>query len=106
LCNSVSPVPSSSPSRSQGGIISGGDLRGKGNAGMRADGNTDTATFEDQYAALVKSVFREIVADAIAEGKQPDEQARVYAELGKPDFALAYLLAGELPDAEKRALYA
>jgi hypothetical protein len=73
---------------------------------MRADGETSNATFEDQYAALAKDVIRQIAADAIADGKQPDEQARVYAELGKPDFALAYLLAGELPDAEKRALYA
>lgn len=79
----------------------------KGEAGrMRVDGNTDNATFEAQYAGLAKSVFSEIVADAIAAGKQPDEQARLYAELGKPDFVLAYLLACDLPDGDKRAVLA
>ncbi|MGH2485949.1 MAG: hypothetical protein ACRDHE_08055 [Ktedonobacterales bacterium] len=73
---------------------------------MRADGNMGNATFEDQYAVMAKDVFREIVTDAIAEGKLPDEQAHVYAELGKPDFVVAYLLACDLPDAEKRAVLA
>ncbi|HKV84137.1 MAG TPA: hypothetical protein VJN88_06240 [Ktedonobacterales bacterium] len=73
---------------------------------MRANDYTGDATFEDQYALVAKDVFREIAGDAIAEGKQPDEQARVYAELGKPDFVLAYLLVCDLPDAEKRAVLA
>jgi len=42
------------------------------------------------------------VRDALAQGGDPDERARQYAERGKPDFALAYLLAGSLADNQKR----
>lgn len=73
---------------------------------MQANGHGPEATFEDQYGPLAKEVFRQIATDALAEGKDPDEQARRYAEIGKPDFALAYLLAGHLPDASKRDVFA
>ncbi|MBF6592470.1 MAG: hypothetical protein IVW57_18320 [Ktedonobacterales bacterium] len=64
------------------------------------------ADFNAQYGALVKDVFTRIVNDALARGEHPEAQARVYASLGKPDFTLAYLVAGTLPDGEKRDLLA
>ena len=63
-------------------------------------------SFDAQYRAHCKPVFREIVAGDLAEGGAAAEQARAYAERGKPDFALAYLLASDLADAEKREIYA
>ena len=64
------------------------------------------ADFATQYRAHAKEVFHAIVQGELAKGADAGEQARIYAELGKPDFALAYLLAGTLPEAEKRDLYA
>lgn len=64
------------------------------------------ADFAMQYRAHAKEVFHAIVRDELAKGADAGEQARIYAELGKPDFALAYLLAGTLPEAEKRELLA
>ena len=65
-----------------------------------------SASFDAHYGALSKEVFQRIVREELAKGASADEQARVYAELGKPDFVLAYLLAGTLADAEKRDLLA
>lgn len=64
------------------------------------------AEFTTQYGTSAKEVFHALVRDELAKGADAGEQARVYAELGKPDFALAYLLAGTLSEAEKRDLYA
>ena len=64
------------------------------------------ADFGAQYGAHCKPVFREIVARDLAEGGAAAERARTYADRGKPDFVLAYLLASDLADAEKRELYA
>jgi hypothetical protein len=76
-----------------------GDVAPANTAGSGADFNT-------RYGKLVKDVFTEIVHQATAKGENPDAQARVYAALGKPDFTLAYLVAGSLPDGEKRDLLA
>jgi hypothetical protein len=62
--------------------------------------------FESQYGAHSKEVFRAIVRDELAKGAEAGEQARIYAELGKPDFVLAYLLASTLAEPEKRDLLA
>ncbi|HEX8034303.1 MAG TPA: hypothetical protein VF510_10670, partial [Ktedonobacterales bacterium] len=62
--------------------------------------------FNAQYQALAKGVFREIVHEAVTGGASVEEQAREYAERGKPDFALAYLLESALPDGEKREVLA
>ena len=62
--------------------------------------------FNAQYQALAKDVFREIVHEAVTDGASVEVQAREYAERGKPDFALAYLLECALPDGEKRAVLA
>jgi len=64
------------------------------------------ADFAAQYRAHSKAVFQDIVRDELAKGADAGEQAGIYAELGKPDFALAYLLAGTLSEAAKRDLYA
>lgn len=62
--------------------------------------------FNAQYQALAKDVFRKIVHEAVAGGASVEEEARAYAERGKPDFVLAYLLECTLPDSEKREVLA
>ncbi len=66
----------------------------------------DSTEFNEQYQVLAKDVFRDIVHEAVASGANVEEQAREYAERGKPDFALAYLMASGLPDSEKRDVLA
>lgn len=73
---------------------------------VEATDTTAATDFNAQYGALVKAVFTKIVADARSDGADLDTQARVYAELGKPDFTLAYLIAGTLSEGEKRDLLA
>lgn len=62
--------------------------------------------FTTQFAAQAKAVFSTLAQDALAHGADPDEEAQRYAERGKPDFALAYLLLGSGADADKRAVLA
>jgi hypothetical protein len=64
------------------------------------------AEFDTQYRPLLREAFVAIVDDDLLAGAAPAARARDYAERGKPDFALAYLLASELPDAQKRTIYA
>ena len=64
------------------------------------------ASFDALYAAHSKAVFRELVAREVRDGCDPIARARDYLERGKPDFVLAFLLVGELPDGEKRELLA
>lgn len=73
---------------------------------MRAESGGEAGSFAKQYAPLAKEVFRKIATDALDEGKNPEELARRYADMGKPDFALAFLLASQLPDGAKREVYA
>ncbi len=63
-------------------------------------------TFAAQYASLVKAAFAEQVNREAAAGQDLVARAREYAERGKPEFVLAYLVVAELPDAEKRTLLA
>lgn len=58
--------------------------------------------FNTQYQPRKDDVFREIVRESLRRGLDPAEQAHTYAERGKPDFALAYLLVCALTDDEKR----
>jgi hypothetical protein len=67
---------------------------------------TPAASFDDQHRALVNDTFRELVQKALDGGADPADLAQVYSEKGKPDFALAYLLASDLPDQEKRDILA
>ncbi len=66
----------------------------------------NVSTFAARYGFLAKPVFHELVRAALAEGHDPDERARHFATRGKPEFALAYLLAGSLDEDEKRATLA
>ena len=63
-------------------------------------------SFAAQYQSLVKEVFTDLVRSDLAKGAQAEAQARHFTQLGKPDFALAYLLHVDLPDEEKRELLA
>ena len=71
------------------------------------NGATEPAmSFEALYRLLLRPAIGEIAQQGIAGGADPAEQAREYTERGKPDFVLAYLLLVDLPDDEKRTLYA
>lgn len=65
---------------------------------------------EQGFAALYGGEERETIRDLaraeLEKGGDAAEQARAYAAKGKPDFTLAYLLACEAPDDERRAIYA
>ncbi len=67
---------------------------------------TQPADFATQYRPLLREAFVAIVRDEQAAGADPVAQARIFAERGKPDFVLAYLLVSPLGDDEKRELYA
>lgn len=66
----------------------------------------DQPDFDALYAAQAREAIRALAHEALAGGADAAAQAQAYAERGKPDFALAYLLESALPDDEKRALYA
>lgn len=70
------------------------------------DSGTTAPRFDKQYATLARQVIRDIAHQQVTSGADATEQARAYAATGKPDFVLAYLLECDLPDAEKRELYA
>ncbi len=63
-------------------------------------------TFHELYASLLKDVFTEHARRQLEQGADGLASARGYAEQGKPDFTLAFLLLIEWPDEEKRALLA
>ena len=59
-------------------------------------------TFQRLYAPLLKEVFTQQARQQIARGIEAFSAARSYAELGKPDFTLAFLLLVERSEEEKR----
>lgn len=59
-------------------------------------------TFENLYAPLLKAVFTAQVQQQMARGVQALPAAQTYAESGKPEFTLAFLLLSELSEEEKR----
>lgn len=63
-------------------------------------------TFESLYSSLLKEVFTEQAREQLARGAEAGPAARMYAELGKPDFVLAFLLLVQQPEDEKRAVFA
>ena len=63
-------------------------------------------TFAEQYASMLKEVFTTHAREQLRQGADGLAQARSYAEQGKPDFALAFLLLADIPDDEKRAVLA
>jgi hypothetical protein len=63
-------------------------------------------TFESLYAPALKPVFTEQARQQIEQGAEVLASAQAYAELGKPDFALAFLLLGTQSEEESRAILA
>ena len=49
-------------------------------------------TFEELYASLLKEVFTTHARQQLEQGADGLVAARTYAEQGKPEFALAFLL--------------
>jgi hypothetical protein len=62
--------------------------------------------FADLYGATLKEVFTTHAREKLAQGADCPECARAYAQRGKPEFVLAYLLLSDLPEEEKRELLA
>lgn len=63
-------------------------------------------TFADLYAQHSKEVFLERARQQLAQGDDALTCARSYAEQGKPDFTLAFLLLSEVAEDVKRDLLA
>ena len=63
-------------------------------------------SFEELYAQQLKDVFKTQALQQIEQGADALASSRAYAEQGKPDFTLAFLLLVDLPDDEKRELLA
>ncbi len=65
-----------------------------------------TETFEEQYAQQLKEVFKTQAREQIEQGADALESSRAYAEQGKPEFTLAFLLLADLSEEDKRELLA
>jgi hypothetical protein len=63
-------------------------------------------TFEELYAQQLKDVFKGQAREQIERGADALVSSRAYAEQGKPEFTLAFLLLADLPVNEKRELLA
>jgi hypothetical protein len=63
-------------------------------------------TFEELYAQQLKEVFKTQAQEQIDQGADALASSRAYAEQGKPEFTLAFLLLVDLPEEEKRELLA
>ena len=61
-----------------------------------------TDTFEQLYMPALKAVFTEQAQQQLAQGAEAFASAQAYAELGKPDFTLAFLLLSEQTEEVKR----
>jgi hypothetical protein len=63
-------------------------------------------TFEELYAQQLKEVFKTQAQEQVEQGADALASSRAYAEQGKPEFTLAFLLLVDLPEEEKRKLLA
>ncbi len=63
-------------------------------------------TFAELYTPLLKEVFVHMAREQLERGADALALAREYAEKGKPDFVLAYLLQVETTDEVRRDIYA
>lgn len=63
-------------------------------------------TFAELYSSTLKEVFLELARKQLVEGGDGLTFADAYAEQGKPEFALAYLLLTELADEVKYDIFA
>ncbi|MEO6890627.1 MAG: hypothetical protein ABI456_14600 [Ktedonobacteraceae bacterium] len=62
--------------------------------------------FAELYGPTLKEVFTTHAREKLAQGADCPECARAYAQRGKPEFVLAYLLLSKLPEEEKREMLA
>ena len=65
-----------------------------------------TTSFADLYRVLLKDIFIEQAQQQLYQGVDGLTLADAYAEQGKPEFTLAYLLLTEMSDEVKRAIFA
>ncbi len=63
-------------------------------------------TFDSLYRETLKDIFLELARQQLEQGADGLSCADAYAEQGKPDFTLAYLLLIEASDDVKRAILA
>ncbi len=63
-------------------------------------------TFEELYGQQLKEVFKTQAQQQLEKGADALDSSRAYAEQGKPEFTLAFLLLVDLPEEEKRELLA
>lgn len=63
-------------------------------------------SFEEAYAQQLKDVFKVQAQEQVQRGADALLSSRAYAEQGKPEFTLAFLLLADLPEDEKRELLA
>jgi hypothetical protein len=63
-------------------------------------------TFEERYTSELKDVFKIHAQEQLDRGADGLAASRAYAEKGKPEFTLAFLLLIDLPEHEKRELLA
>ncbi len=63
-------------------------------------------SFNELYRGLIHAVFLEKAQEQLAQGNDALTCADAYASLGKPDFALAYLLLSDVTDEVKRDIFA
>jgi hypothetical protein len=63
-------------------------------------------TFEALYAQQLKDIFKSQAQRQLDQGADALVSARAYAEQGKPEFTLAFLLLLDMPEDEKRELLA
>jgi hypothetical protein len=73
---------------------------------VKSKEHTVSGTFEELYAQQLKEVFKAQAQQQIEQGADALASSQAYAEHGKPEFTLAFLLHVELPDEEKRELLA
>jgi hypothetical protein len=73
---------------------------------MADDSPSALPAFDALYRSQARQAILDIVADDLRSGVSAEVQAGLYAEKGKPDFVLAYLLDSSVPDERKRELYA
>jgi hypothetical protein len=63
-------------------------------------------TFAELYTPLLKDVFARMAREQLEQGADALTRANEYAEKGKPEFVLAYLLLVEAADEVKRSIFA
>lgn len=65
-----------------------------------------SSAFAELYSGMLKDVFLDIAREQITQGADALTCADAYAEQGKPDFTLAYLLLVDGSDDVKRDIFA